>query len=277
MFGNFSFEARKVLIDAKKEMYDLKHPYVGSEHMLLAILNSNNEVKEKLTSLGITYKIFKDEIIKVIGVGNIESRCLLYTPLLRRIIENATQDSKEDNNEVTITTLFSNLLEEGEGVAIRLLLGLNIDIDKLYSDFSYKIVKSKKIKNKKLMIDEVGNDLTKKAKNNELDPCIARDKEIKRMIEILLRKNKNNPILIGEAGVGKTAIVEGLALLIANNNIPLPLKNKKIISIDMASLVAGTKYRGEFEEKIRKLLNEVEDNSDIILFIDEIHTIVGAG
>ena len=181
-------------------------------------------------------------------------------------------DCKEKNSEVTIESLFSNLLEEGEGVAIRILLSLNVDLDKLYNEFSYKIFKPKK---KKLLLEELGTDLTSKA--NELDPVIGRDKEIKRMIEILSRRTKNNPLLIGEAGVGKTAIVEELSRMIASGDVPNNLKTKRIISLDMATLVAGTKYRGEFEERVRKILKEVEDNDDIILFIDEIHTLVGAG
>ena len=276
MFSNFSIEAKNILISAKREMNELKHPYVGSEHLLLAILKSNNEVSNKLKEYNVTYNIFKDEIIKVIGIGNNTNNYLLYTPLLRRVIENSTLDSREDNTPVSISTLFSNILEEGEGVAIRILLGLNVDIDKIYSEFSYKVIKNKK-KNKKTILQDIGIDLTLKAFNNELDPVIGRNEEIKRTMEILLRKNKNNPLLIGEAGVGKTAIVEGIAQLISKNNVPMPLRNKKIINIDMSHLVAGTKYRGEFEEKIKKLLKELEEDNDIILFIDEIHTLVGAG
>ena len=276
MFSNFSIEAKNILISAKKEMYELKHPYVGSEHLLLAILKSNNEVSNKLKEYDVTYNIFKEEIIKVIGIGNNTNNYLLYTPLLRRIIENSTLDSREDNTPVSISTLFSNILEEGEGVSIRILLGLNVDIDKIYSEFSYKVIKNKK-KNKKTILQDIGIDLTLKAFNNELDPVIGRNEEIKRTMEILLRKNKNNPLLIGEAGVGKTAIVEGIAQLISKNNVPMPLRNKKIINIDMSHLVAGTKYRGEFEEKIKKLLKELEEDNDVILFIDEIHCLVGAG
>ena len=182
-------------------------------------------------------------------------------------------DCKEDNSEVTIESLFSNLLEEGEGVAIRILISLNVDLDSLYNEFSYKIFKKKK--NKKLLLEELGTDLTSKA--NELDPVIGRDSEIRRIIEVLSRRTKNNPLLIGEAGVGKTAIVEELSKMIANGDVPNNLKNKRIINLDMATMVAGTKYRGEFEDRVKKVLKEVEENDDIILFIDEIHTLVGAG
>jgi len=277
MLGNFDENAKKILMNAKKEMKNLKHPYIGSEHLLLAILNNNNLVSKKLKDYNLDYKVFKNNIIKTIGIGSKESDFFLYTPLLKRIIENAIEDANENNNGiVTIEHLFSGMLEEGEGVAIRIILSLNIDIDELYNEFSYKII-SKVKSNKKLLIEELGVDLTKKAQNKELDPVIGREEEIKRVLEILIRRTKNNPILIGEAGVGKTAIVEGIATLIANNEVPLKLKNKRIISLDMASSVAGTKYRGEFEERIKKILKEVEENEDIILFIDEIHTLVGAG
>ena len=273
MFGQFTEEARKILINAKVEMTELKHPYVGSEHFMLAILKGNNNVSKKLKQYNLDYNLFKEKLIETVGIGNKQSPWFLYTPLLKRVMENAMLDCKENNTDVTVESLFSNLLEEGEGVAIRILISLNIDLDNLYNEFSYKIFKKKK--SKKLLLEELGTDLTKKA--NELDPVIGRDNEIKRMIEILSRRTKNNPLLIGEAGVGKTAIVEELSKMIASGNVPNSLKNKRIISLDMATLVAGTKYRGEFEERVKKVLNEVENDDDIILFIDEIHTLVGAG
>ena len=273
MFGQFTEEARKILINAKVEMTELKHPYVGSEHFLLAVLKGKNDVSKKLKQYNLDYDKFKEKLIATVGVGSKSSQWFLYTPLLKRVMENAMLDCKENNTDVTIESLFSNLLEEGEGVAIRILLSLDIDLDSLYNEFSYKIFKKKK--NKKLLLEELGTDLTKKA--NELDPVIGRDSEIKRMIEILSRRTKNNPLLIGEAGVGKTAIVEALSKMIANGNVPNSLKNKRIISLDMATLVAGTKYRGEFEERVKKVLKEVEEDDEIILFIDEIHTLVGAG
>lgn len=277
MYNSFTEEARKILMSAKEEMKKLKHPYVGSEHLLLSILKDNNEISEKLKDYDLDYKRFKNELIDIVGVGSKESECFLYTPLLKRIMENAVYDSKENNNgNVTISHLFSSMLEEGEGIAIRILIGMDIDLDDLYQEFAYKLP-IKKTKNKKLLIDELGVDLTKKASNNELDPVVGRDEEINRVIEILSRRKKNNPILIGEAGVGKTAIVEELSRMISNNEVPNSLKNKRIISLDMATTVAGTKYRGEFEERVNKILKELEDNDDIILFIDEIHTLVGAG
>ena len=276
MFGNFEEEARKVLVNAKKEMYDLNHPYVSSEHLLLAILKGDNEISEKLKEFDLDYNRFKDEVIKIIGKGSKHSEWFLYTPLLKRIIENATLDAKENNNGVvTVNHLFASLLDEGEGVAIRILIGMDIDIDELYSEFTDKIINKKS--HKKLLIDEIGTDLNKKAMSGNLDPVTGRDEEIKRVLEILCRRCKNNPLLIGEAGVGKTAIVEELANMIVRGEVPLALRNKRIISLDMASSVAGTKYRGEFEERMNKILKEIEENDDIILFIDEIHTLVGAG
>lgn len=275
MFGNFEEEARKVLVLAKKEMFNLNHPYVSSEHLLLSILKINSEISDKLRDYDLDYDNFRNEIIKVIGKGSKSSEWFLYTPLLKRIIENATNDARENNGGVVTTMhLFVSLLEEGEGVAIRLLIGMGIDIDEIYADF-YDNFKVKK--GKKLLIDELGTDLNKKALDGLLDPVTGRDEEIKRVLEILSRRCKNNPLLIGPAGVGKTAIVEELANMIVSGNVPLSLSGKRIISLDMASAVAGTKYRGEFEERINQILKEIEENPDIILFIDEIHTLVGAG
>lgn len=275
MFSNFEEETRNIIVNAKVEMKKLKHPYVGSEHLLLAILKDDNNVSKKLKEYNLTYEKFRNELINVVGMGNIESDLFLYTPLLKRVLETASINGKEDGNIVTIEHLFSAILEEGEGIAIRILLGMRIDLEELDSEFMFqpKIRKS----NSKLLIDELGDDITLKAKNNELDPVIGREKEITRVLEILSRRCKNNPILIGEAGVGKTAIVEELSRKIVAGEVPISLRNKRIISLDMATLVAGTKYRGEFEDKIKKVLKEVEENKDIILFIDEIHTLVGAG
>ena len=279
MFGNFEEDTRKILVAAKAEMKNLRHPYVGSEHLLLAILHDKNVISEKLKSYQVTYEAVKEEIIKVVGVGSKESEWFLYTPLLKRVLEQAVVDSKENNQGVvTVEHLFSSLLEEGEGVAIRILIGMDVDIDDLYQDFSYKLNQAhKKSNHKKLLLEEFGIDLNKKAENKQLDPVIGREQEIRRVMEILTRKKKNNPILVGLAGVGKTAIVEELSSRIVRGEVPISLKNKRIISVDMATLVAGTKYRGEFEERMRKILKEIEENDDIILFIDEIHTLVGAG
>ena len=278
MIGNFNEEAQKILLNAKLEMIELKHPYIGTEHLILAILKSNTNLAKKLKDYELTYDKFKEEIIKIIGVGSKKSEYYLYTPLFKKIMQNAILDSKENNNgEVTIEHLFSAFLEEGEGIAIRMLIGMGIDVEDMYDEFSSSLIKKHNKRNKKLLLEELGTNITYKAKNNELDPVIDREKEVKRLIEVLCRRTKNNPILIGKAGVGKTAIVEELARLIVKEEVPNNIIGKKIISLDMASAVSGTKYRGEFEERMKKILKELEDNEDIILFIDEIHTLVGAG
>jgi len=277
LFAKFTEEAQKVLVLAKQEMSDLKHPYVGSEHLLLAILKSENPISKKIKAYNVDYKSFREKLVSIIGIGSKKSEWFLYTPLLKRVIENAIIDSRENNDgEVTVEHLFSSLLEEGEGVAIRILLSMSVDLDKLYGSFSKKIMNKKKSR-KVLLIEELAVDFTKKASNNEFDPVIGRGVETKRILEILCRRTKNNPLLIGDAGVGKTAIVEELSKMIVEGNVPEALKNKRILSLDMASMVAGTKYRGEFEERMKKVLTELEETDDIILFIDEIHTLVGAG
>jgi len=278
MIGNFNEETQKILVNAKLEMINLKHPYIGTEHLVLSILKSNTDLANRLKEYDLTYDKFKNEIIKIVGTGSKKSEFFLYTPLFKKVIENAIIDSKENNNgEVTLEHLFSALLEEGEGIAIRILIGMGIDVEDMYDEFSNKLIKTRNKKNKKLLVEELGINLTEKAKNNELDPVIDREDSVQRLIEILCRRTKNNPILIGKAGVGKTAIVEELARLIEKDKVPINLSGKKIISLDMASAVSGTKYRGEFEERMKKIIKELEENDDIILFIDEIHTLVGAG
>ena len=271
----FSEEAQRILKKAKVEMQKLKHAFIGSEHLILSILNNKNSIRDKLNNCGISYELFQKKIIKTIGIGKSKNDYFIYTPLLKRILEEAILDTKEANNkEVSLNSIFLSLLDEGEGVGIRMLNSLGIDIDKLYDEFSNQ---SNYKSNKKLLLNECGVDLTKKAKDNLLDPLIGREKELNELIETLLRRNKNNPLLLGEAGVGKTAIVEELSRRIINGDVPSKLQNTKIFSLSMASCVSGTKYRGEFEERITKIIKELESNKDIIVFIDEIHTLVGAG
>ena len=277
MIGNFNEEAQEILTKAKLEMLELKHPYVGTEHLTLAILHTQNDLTEQLKAYNLTYNNFKNEIIENIGKGSKKSEFLLHTPLLKKVIENAILDSKDNNNGiVTPYHLFTSLLDVGEGIAIRTLISMNIDLDKIYDEFTSKIWKPQKC-TKKLLLEDIGININDKVKRNEIDPLIGREEEINQIQEILLRRTKNNPILIGLPGVGKTAIIEGLATLIEKKEVPISLQNKKIISLDMASAVAGTKYRGEFEERIKTIIKEVEENQDIILFIDEIHTLIGAG
>lgn len=276
MFGNFTEDAKKIMVGAKIEMKELKHPYVGSEHLMLSILKNDKKLSLTLKKYNLEYDSFKKTIIDTIGVGKKESEWFLYTPLIKRVIEEAIVASKENNhNEVTTKHLLYALLEEGEGVAVRIMMSMGIDVLELLNEFEIKLISKKK--SKKMILDEFGVDLNKKALNGEIDPVYGRDNEIRRVIEILSRRTKNNPLLIGDAGVGKTAIAHEMARKIVNGDVPNNLKTKRIISVDMASLVAGTKYRGEFEDRIRKIINEVECDDDIVLFIDEIHTIVGAG
>ena len=278
MISHFDEEAQEILVKAKLEMLALRHPYVGTEHLVLAILHTDNELTEKLAKYDLTYNRFKKEILNIIGKGSKKSEFFLHTPLLKKVMENAIMDSKENNNGiVTINHLFSSLLDVGEGIAIRIFISMNLDLDDMYDEFSERIYNKKSGSDKKLLIEELGVNINELAKNNKLDPLIGREEEIRKLEEILCRRTKNNPLLIGAPGVGKTAIVEGLATMIENDLVPEKLKKKKIISLDMASAVAGTKYRGEFEERMKKILEEIENNPNIILFIDEIHTLIGAG
>lgn len=276
MFIKFSEEAQKILKKSKLEMQKLHHAFIGSEHVMLSILNSKNSVSKKLNDYKIDYQSFKNELIKIVGMGSSENKYFIYTPLLKRVLENAIIDTKEGNNaEISLDDIFMSILDEGEGAAVRILTNMGVNIDDMYEEFTKKTINKKS--NKKLLINECGEDLNKKAEDKKIDPLIGREKEVNEIIEILLRRNKNNPLLIGEAGVGKTAIIEELAKRIVEKNVPDRLKNTKIYNLSMSSLVAGTKYRGEFEERINKILKELENNSDVIIFIDEVHTIVGAG
>jgi len=277
MLGEFNEDVQVILFRAKDEMCSLNHPYIGTEHLLLSILKNDSVISKRLEKYNLNYDKFREEIIKVVGVGSKRSELFLYTPLLKKVIANAVYDSRDNNLGVVDSQhLLSSMLECGEGIAIRLLLGMGIDVDSMYDEFSSKLIRKSKKKKKKLILDEIGVDLNKKVSSGGSDPVIGRTKEIQRVLEILGRKKKNNPILVGDAGVGKTAIVEEIARMIVDNSIPT-LKNMRIISLNMSSVVSGTKYRGEFEEKMQKIINELEDNKEIILFIDEIHTLVGAG
>ncbi len=275
MFYNYDEEARSVIKGAKDEMLKLKHSYIGSEHLLLSLMKNKNNVSTRLKKYNINYLDIKKEIASLVNTNNIEDAGYIYTPVMLNILETAEEISKEYNTMINVDILFLSLLEESEGIAIRILLKHEIDLDKLYQEFIIK--HSRKNKKKKLYIDEIGENLTYKASLGEFDPVVGRDNELNRLMEILARRTKNNPLLIGEAGVGKTAIVEELSRRIVEGNVPTKLMNKKIINLNMSSLVAGTKYRGEFEDKINKIIKEIESQDDIILFIDEIHTLVGAG
>lgn len=268
MYNNYNLETSRIFKDAEKIMMSLNHGYVGTEHLFLSLLKNNEEIRNLLEKYQIEYDDFLEELLLVVNSENCKKVACIYTPLLKKVIKNAEMHAK--NSFVTPFMLLESLLEEGEGIAIRILISMGLDIDKLYDEIKMKDKKS----NQKLEIYNIGKDMSKDLSE---DVIVGREKEIDLITETLLRKNKNNPLLIGDAGVGKSAIVEELARRIKNGNVPNSLKNKKIISIEMSSLVAGTKYRGEFEEKLNKIIKEVENNPEIILFIDEIHTLSNAG
>lgn len=276
MFLIFNEEVRKILLGAKRETNNLKHLYVGTEHLLLSILKCDNVISNWFEEYNVTYDVFKEKVINKLGKGLNDNKWFVYTPLLKRVIENSIIISKDKNyKEVNLNVLMLSLLEEGDGVAYRILGEFGIDFDLLYDELNvYKVNKKNK---QKMLVDDLGVNFNKRVLDNDIDPVVGRDKEVSRIIEILCRRTKNNPLLIGEAGVGKTAIIEELSRRIVNGNVPFKLLNKRVVSVSMASLVSGTKYRGEFEDRITKLLKEVEESNDVIIFIDEIHTMVGAG
>lgn len=273
MFHHFGFEIAKLFKEAEAESGELHHPYVGSEHLLLAILKKESDLSIYLKKQGLTYQNFRKKLVDVIGMASKKSEVVLYTPLLKRVIDTAMNDAKENNDgHVTMTHLFLAMLEEGEGIAIRLMLAMDLDIDKFYKELKYQKVGAEE---KKLEIYEVGILLNDHVSMEE--KVIGRDSEISSIIETLLRKNKSNPLLVGKAGVGKTAIVEELVRRIVLQQVPPFLRNYKVVMLEMGSLVAGTKYRGEFEERLNKIIKEVIKEGNIILFIDEVHTISNAG
>lgn len=271
MVNKFSFSISKIFKTAEEEMFTLHHPYVGSEHLLLSLLKLDKNIQKLASKYNLTYDKFREELILVVGTSTKKSSFVLYTPLLKRIINLAMEDARELEEELNCMHLFRAMLEEGEGIAIRILYAMNINLDGLYDDLSNNTSKI----NNNLELLKIGKSMNDFVNSDDL--VIGRDKELSLVIETLIRKNKCNPLLVGEAGVGKTAIVEELVRKIAKKEVPAFLQNKKIVMLEMGSLVAGTKYRGEFEEKLTKVIKELENNPDIILFIDEIHTIANAG
>lgn len=268
MNNNYSLDVSRIFKSAEVISQELNHPYVGTEHLVLSMLQSDDNIKMVLNDYGLEYNEFLEELISLVGRGKGSITTCIYTPLLKRVISKALEIAGKGS--LNSFYLLESLLLEGEGIAIRIMLSLGIDIDLMYEDLKFKSGKSKK----KLEIYNIGKDLSL---NESDDVIIGREKEISLVMETLLRKNKNNPLLIGDAGVGKSAIVEEIARRIKKGDVPKGLSDKKIISLEMSSLVSGTKYRGEFEEKLGKIIKEVEENPEIILFIDEIHTISNAG
>ena len=277
MFTKYNEQCKKVMLTSREEMKNLKQLYIGTEHFLLAILKNNKlSITKKLNKYNIYYENFKSKLISTLGIGDGETNYYVYTPLLKHILEEAEQLAKNLNEEyVSIEHILCIMFDENEGVAIRVIIEMGVNIEMLSKEFSIK--RTKKNNKKKYLIEEYGYNMNQKAKDDCIDPVIGREKERDRIIEILCRRRKNNPLLIGDAGVGKTAIVEELSKRIVDEKVPNSIKKKKVISISMSGLISGTKYRGEFEERINKMLNEVESSDDLILFIDEIHTLVGAG
>ena len=274
MFQNYGFEVASILKKAENIRLELKHPYVGSEHLFLALLNTQNEVSSLLEEYGLTYDIFKEELISLVGHASKDQELNLYTPMLKQIIELANMNAAENNKGiVTPRHLFLALLEEGEGVAYRILIGLDMPVDEFYRRL--KKNHPSKESHKNLEIFKIGVSLNESVNKNE--KIVGRELEMNAIIETLLRRQKNNPLLIGKAGVGKTALVEELARRIKEREVPSELENMEIIMLEMGALVAGTKYRGEFEERLHKIIKEVIHAGNIILFIDEIHTMVNAG
>ncbi len=272
MKNNFNLEVKKILKEAENEMFELHHPYVGSEHMLLGILKISENLKELLKTYDLTYDIFRQELINVVGTSRKKSELALYTPLLKRIISDAIEEANESEEKtVRPEHLLISMLEEGEGVGIRILLNMDINLEGIYSD----IVKSgNQVKKKKnSLLYEIGKPITAKVDEH----IYKREEELNNLIEILLRKNKNNPLLLGEAGVGKTAIVEEFARMIETEQVPDALLGYKIIEMDTGSLISGTRYRGEFEDRLNKIIKEAITDKKTILFIDEIHTLVNCG
>ncbi len=297
MFNKFSKRAAQVFVNAQDEARALGHSYVGTEHLLLGIMKSaNGEAYNILRESGLDYPSLRKEIITIVGSGipRESFSSPQMTPRARKIIELAYEEAQMlKQNYISTEHILLAILREGEGVAAHILRKFGIDLSEMRKELieemgiipreedeeSDRFVKdsSKDVSRSVKTLENLGVDLTEEARNGKLDPVIGREKEIERIMQILSRRKKNNPVLIGEPGVGKTAIVEGLAQRIASGDVPELLKGKIIFSLDVAALIAGTKYRGEFEKRLKKVINTVKDDKNIILFIDEVHTIVGAG
>lgn len=286
-FGRFTEKAQKALIYAQEEARALGHNYVGTEHMLLGLLREEDGIAAKvLKNMGADIESVREEIINLVGKGNFNfNEGFGYTPRTKRVMELSFYEARNlGHNYIGTEHLLLGLLREGEGVAARVLMDLGIDLQRA-RDEVIKMLKEEggtpqkgPAKNTNTPnLDQFGRDLTELAREGKLDPVIGRQKEIERVIQILSRRTKNNPCLIGEPGVGKTAIAEGLAQQIVEDNVPELLKNKRVVALDLPGMVAGTKYRGEFEERLKNVLNEIKKAGDIILFIDEMHTVIGAG
>ena len=289
-FGRFTERAQRALIYSQEEARNLGHNYVGTEHLLLGLLKEGEgAAAQVLQGLGIDSDSIREQVENLVGKGNFNfTEGFGYTPRTKRVMELSFYEARNlGHNYVGTEHLLLSLIREGEGVAARILKDAGVDLqqvrEQIIKALKEESVESHQNPSKKMTdsttptLDQYGRDLTEMSAEGKLDPVIGRDKEIQRVIQILSRRTKNNPVLIGEAGVGKTAVAEGLAQKIQEGNIPELLKGKRIVTMDLAGMVAGAKYRGEFEERLKNMMAEIRKTGNIILFIDEMHTIIGAG
>ena len=293
MFERFTERARQVVVLAQDEARALKHNYIGTEHILLGLLREEEGLAARvLESLDITVEEVRAQVARIVGQGDeVTTGQIPFTPRAKKVLELALREALSlGHNYIGTEHILLGLVRENEGVAARILLDFDADAEKIRNEIIRMLSgpgrrqgpggaagpAGEKSKSSKLL-DQFGRNLTKQSAEGKLDPVVGRQTEIERLMQILSRRTKNNPVLIGEPGVGKTAVVEGLAARIATNQVPELLKNKQIYTLDLAALVAGSKYRGEFEERLKKVMKEIMQRGDIILFIDELHNLVGAG
>jgi len=290
MYGRFTEKAEKAITHSQESAMQLGHNYVGTEHLLLGLVREGTGIAARvLQSQGVTEEKVIREIEELIGKGEqTGEQPLGFTPRTKRVLELSFKEARRmGQNYIGTEHLILGIMKEGESVAVRILIDLGVDPQKLISEISKMLTeeapgaagepKSHSANSNTPTLNQFGRDLTEMAREGKFDPVIGRDNEIERVIQILSRRTKNNPCLIGEPGVGKTAIAEGLAQKIVEGNIPEILKDKRVVTLDLSSMVAGAKYRGEFEERLKKALEEIRKAGNVILFIDEMHTIIGAG
>ncbi|MEO1620348.1 MAG: ATP-dependent Clp protease ATP-binding subunit, partial [Cyanobacteria bacterium J06632_3] len=288
MFERFTEKAIKVIMLAQEEARRLGHNFVGTEQILLGLIGEGTGVAAKvLKSMGVNLKDARIEVEKIIGRGSgFVAVEIPFTPRAKRVLELSLEEARQlGHNYIGTEHLLLGLIREGEGVAARVLENLGVDLSKVRTQVIRMLGETAEVsggsssqgRTKTPTLDEFGSNLTQMAAEGKLDPVVGRQKEIERVIQILGRRTKNNPVLIGEPGVGKTAIAEGLAQRIGNNDVPDILEDKRVVTLDIGLLVAGTKYRGEFEERLKKIMEEIRAAANVILVIDEVHTLIGAG